>query len=71
MWVIDENNQLRRKTIDVIYRGKEDVYIKENLDMNERIVMGSFHLMAEGLTVRPYQPTSSLLTNNAVVSASP
>lgn len=54
VWVISKDNQLRRKTIEVIYRGKKDVYIKSGLSGKERVVIGDFHLMAEGLKVEPY-----------------
>jgi len=69
VWVIGENNQLHRKTIDVIYRGKEEVYIKSGLDVNDRVVTGSFHLMAEGLTVQPYLPEPLLLADQIVARA--
>jgi len=70
VWVINENNQLHRKTIDVLYRGKEKIYIKTGLDVNDRVVTGSFHLMAEGLAVRPYLPETLLLTDKILASTS-
>lgn len=60
VWVIDENNKLRRKEIDVIYRGKNETYLKGGLKNNDRVVTGSFPLMAEGLTVQPYLVTDEL-----------
>src|SRR5690554_7743841 len=53
IWLIDENNQLRRKVSDIIYRGKDESYLLEGLNNNDRIVTGSFSLMAEGLKVQP------------------
>lgn len=60
IWLIDENNQLRRKVIDIIYRGKDESYLLEGLNNNDRIVTGSFSLMAEGLKVQPYLATEEL-----------
>ncbi|MFT7184640.1 MAG: RND family efflux transporter MFP subunit [Pseudohongiellaceae bacterium] len=69
VWVIDDNNQLRRKIIEVIYRGKKEVYLKAGLDENDRIVTGSFHLMAEGLIVQPYLLKPSMVGDKALASA--
>ncbi len=54
VWVIDQDNKLLRKTVDVIYRGKTNAYLRGGLDESDRIVTGSFHLMVEGLVVDPY-----------------
>lgn len=61
IWIIDEKNQLRRKVIDIIYRGKDESYLLDGLNNNDRIVTGSFSLMAEGLTVQPYLATEELV----------
>ena len=60
VWVIDESNKLRRKIIQIIYRGKTETYVKAGLNKNDRIVTGSFALMAEGLTVQPYLAADEL-----------
>jgi RND family efflux transporter MFP subunit len=70
IWVIDKDNQLQRKVVDIIYRGKKKVYIKSGLDVNDRVVIGSFHLMAEGLTVQPYLPLPPLMIDKALASVS-
>lgn len=60
VWIIDESNKLRRKIIEIIYRGKTETYVKAGLNKNDRIVTGSFALMAEGLTVQPYLAADEL-----------
>lgn len=63
VWVIDDKNTLRRKSVDVLYRGKHDAYIKSGLLKGDRVVSGAFHLMAEGLTVQPYMLEPSVLAH--------
>ncbi len=60
VWVIDESNKLRRKIIEIIYRGKTETYVKAGLNKNDRIVTGSFALMAEGLAVQPHLAADEL-----------
>lgn len=54
VWIINPNNTLASKTVDILYRGKELIYISAGLNANERVATGSFHLMSEGLIVDPW-----------------
>lgn len=71
VWVIDEDNRLRRKLVDVIYRGKKDAYLRSGLTKDDRVVTGSFHLMAEGLKVQPDQADGKFASHKAVLAPSP
>jgi RND family efflux transporter MFP subunit len=70
VWVIDENEQLRRKIVDIIYRGKKQAYLRSGLTKNDRVVTGSFHLMAEGLKVHAALSSSELFPHKTVSVAS-
>jgi RND family efflux transporter MFP subunit len=61
VWVVDASNKLMGKTVDVIYRGKDYTYIRDGLNVDDRIVTGAFHLMVEGLQVEPFLETSKRL----------
>lgn len=68
VWTIDNDMRLHRKNIELVYRGKELSFVKAGLNANERIVTGSFHLMAEGMKVEPYLANDLALIEHPVAS---
>lgn len=53
LWVINDNNRLDRKEINILHRGKKLVYIKGELASNEKVVNSSFLQLISGLLVNP------------------
>lgn len=53
LWTISKENRLTRKSVDVIYRGKDQIYINSGINLGERIVTGSFSNLVDGLLVEP------------------
>lgn len=53
VWVIDDANRLQRKDVNILYRGKELVYIQDGLKRHDKVVNTSFHQLVSGLLVEP------------------
>jgi len=53
LWTISKENRISRKPVDVIYRGKDQIYITSGINLGERIVTGSFSNLVDGLLVEP------------------
>ena len=69
VWVIDANDRLKSKVIEVIYRGKHNVYVSAGLKENERVATGAFHFMVEGLLVKAYPEVSTTTSTEKLASA--
>ncbi|MFT5278124.1 MAG: RND family efflux transporter MFP subunit [Granulosicoccus sp.] len=53
LWTISTADRLSRRSVDVIYRGKDKIYITSGIKLGERIVTGSFSNLVDGLLVNP------------------
>jgi RND family efflux transporter MFP subunit len=53
VWVINDDNRLERKEVNILYRGKELVYIQSGVNRHEKVVNTSFHQLISGLLVEP------------------
>jgi len=53
LWTISTEDRLSRRSVDVIYRGKDKIYITSGIKLGERIVTGSFSNLVDGLLVDP------------------
>ncbi|MFT7371769.1 MAG: RND family efflux transporter MFP subunit [Oleiphilaceae bacterium] len=53
LWTISKDDRLSRRDVDVIYQGKDNIYIASGIKMGERIVTGSFSNLVDGLLVNP------------------
>ncbi|MCG8669830.1 MAG: efflux RND transporter periplasmic adaptor subunit [Pseudomonadales bacterium] len=52
VWVVDSNNQLQRKQVDVLYKGKDSIYIKSGLRNGDKIVLSQLDIAVDGMKVR-------------------
>jgi RND family efflux transporter MFP subunit len=53
IWKINKYDRLSRQPVDVIYRGKDKIYVNSGLNLGELIVTGSFNNLVDGLLVKP------------------
>lgn len=60
VWIINKENRLERKDVDILYRGKELVYIQKGLQRHDKVVNTSFHHLVSGLLVEPSSQPSIL-----------
>ncbi len=60
VWIINEENRLERKIINILYRGKKLVYLKDGLQRHDKVVNTSFHQLISGLLVKPSSQPSIL-----------
>ncbi|MFZ9887127.1 MAG: efflux RND transporter periplasmic adaptor subunit [Myxococcota bacterium] len=52
VWVVNQDNKLERKTLTVIWRSLDDVYVSEGLAPGERVVVTPLALPLVGMSVR-------------------
>lgn len=52
VWVMDEENRLRIRTVQMLFRGPETVYVSGGLDGGERIVTTDISAPVEGMLLR-------------------
>jgi len=67
VWIINQNNRLERKDVNILYRGKDLVYIQHGLQRHDKVVNTSFHHLISGLLVEPSSQPSIL--DQSVVEA--
>ena len=70
LWTISKEDRLSRQPVDVIYRGKDQIYVTSGINLGARIVTGSFSNLVDGLLVEPkYLGKHKKLTIPAIVEA--
>jgi RND family efflux transporter MFP subunit len=53
IWVIDDENRLHIREVDILRRERNEVLIRSGLDANEKIVLTNLSGAAEGMLLRP------------------
>lgn len=57
LWTISKEDRLSRRSVEVLYRGKDLIYVASGIMFGERIVTGSFSNLVDGLLVEPKTQT--------------
>ncbi|MCG8315625.1 MAG: efflux RND transporter periplasmic adaptor subunit [Pseudomonadales bacterium] len=52
VWIVDAKNQLQRRNVDVLYKGKTSIYIKSGLRNGDKVVLSQLDIAVDGMTVR-------------------
>lgn len=52
VWTLTEDNRIAIKTVDVMHRGKEKVYIQEGLDQGDWVVTTQLDVVVDGMKVQ-------------------
>jgi multidrug efflux pump subunit AcrA (membrane-fusion protein) len=56
VWVADEKDQLRIRSVEVTQKGREEVVVRSGLRHGERVILSSLTAPVEGMPVRPFVP---------------
>lgn len=64
LWLVDENNKLVKRAVEVLYKGRDNIYVNAGLNDGEKVVLSQLDIAVEGMTVRPsieqsFQPEES------------
>lgn len=51
IWVLDDNSRIHEKTVHVLYRGKDRVYISSGLSNGDEVVLTPLDVMVENMEV--------------------
>ncbi len=57
VWVMDDQNRLRIRTIRTVFRGREVLYIRDGLEDGERIVTTDLSGAVDGMLLRTEEPS--------------
>lgn len=57
VWTVSASNRLQRKDVEVLYKGRDLIYVKNGLNEGDRIVLSHLDTAVDGLEVRP-QPVA-------------
>lgn len=76
IWIMDGNNQLEIRPLDVIYRGKNEVYVKDGLAAGELAVTSDISSVVAGMPLRaddnvPEAMDAETVQNEAMPSENP
>ena len=52
LWLVDADKRLFRRQVDVMYKGKNEVYVSGGLNNGEQIVLSQLDIAVEGMQVR-------------------
>ena len=52
VWIVDAKNQLQRRNVEVLYKGKTSIYIKSGLQNGDKVVLSQLDIAVDGMTVR-------------------
>ncbi len=53
IWVVDSNNTMQKRAVDVLYKGRDFVYIKADFSAGDRALSEKPGIASEGLVVKP------------------
>lgn len=53
LWVVDDENRLHIRAVDILRRERDEVLIRSGLDASEKIVLTNLSGAAEGMLLRP------------------
>lgn len=53
LWTVSDSNRLQRKEVEVLYKGRDFIYVKNGLAEGDRIVLSHLKTAVDGLEVRP------------------
>lgn len=53
LWLLDDEERLRRRTVDVVHRGETQVLVGQGLEPGERVVTSQLGQPREGMRLRP------------------
>ena len=52
LWLVDADKRLFRRQVDVLYKGKNEIYVKGGLNNGEQVVLSQLDIAVEGMQVR-------------------
>ena len=52
VWVVDNNSQLQRREVDVLYKGKDSIYVRSGLRNGDKVVLSQLDIAVDGMKVR-------------------
>ncbi len=55
VWIVDQDDRLKRREVEVVYKGKHNIYVSRGLDNGDRIVLSQLDIAVDGMKVRPAQ----------------
>lgn len=52
VWTVDADSRLKRKQVDILYKGKDVVYVKGGLTNGDNVVLSQLDVAVDGMKVR-------------------
>jgi multidrug efflux pump subunit AcrA (membrane-fusion protein) len=52
IWIVDNENRLLSKQLNLLYRGKDNIYVSSGLTGGEKVVVSDLEMFSEGLEVK-------------------
>ncbi len=52
VWTVNAENRLERKPVEILYKGKDVVYVKSGLSSGDNVVLSQLDIAVEGMKVR-------------------
>lgn len=65
VWIVDGQNRLQRRLVDIIYKGRDEIFVSKGLNAGDLVVLSHLKVATEGLVVIPQQKQK----NDAVAQA--
>jgi multidrug efflux pump subunit AcrA (membrane-fusion protein) len=56
LWIVDENNRLHIRSVEIIRRERDEVLVSSGVAAGEKIVLTNLSGAAEGMLLRPLVP---------------
>ncbi len=55
LWIVDENNQLRIRSVEIVRRERDEVLVSAGVAAGEKIVLTNLSGAADGMLLRPHK----------------
>ncbi len=65
VWIMDPNNQLEIRPVEIVYRGPEEVFVEAGLEENEQLVATDIAAPVPGMSLRLAEPEEQDIEQNA------
>jgi hypothetical protein len=60
VWVVNQEQRLARKEIDILYKGRDVVFVRGGLASGDRVVLSQLDIAVEGMRVRTREEQTTL-----------
>jgi RND family efflux transporter MFP subunit len=68
IWLLDEQNQLQIKTVEILSKDRDYIYIKNGLEQGDRVITSSIDFPLQGMHLKPLLKESAIQAQEKIAN---